>query len=124
VKRLLTIGLVLLSTSAWAEWVLISKTGTGALFYVDPTTKKSGRRPRVWLLDSYATTSDGGAMSDKSLVEADCSEGRVRPLSILFYRDQQGKDYLRSEAPTAEWFYPVPNSVLSDVFLYLCGKAP
>jgi hypothetical protein len=54
-KKLLAIRLVLLSTSVWAEWVLIAKTRIGELFYVDPTTKKSGSRPRVCQFVQYAS---------------------------------------------------------------------
>jgi hypothetical protein len=124
VKKLLAIGLVLLSTSAWAEWIEYVKSTDGSLTYVDPTTKTSGNRPRVWIFQRYATRMPSGEMSNKALWEADCLEGRLKGLYFIFYRDTDGKDHLSTQSGDGQWDYPSPNSVLSSLFLYLCGKSP
>ena len=52
-KRLLAIGMILFSHSAYAEWVKLAES-TGTIVFVDPSTKKGGLMPRVWILLDYS----------------------------------------------------------------------
>jgi hypothetical protein len=124
VKRLLAIGLVLLSTSAWAEWVWFGANQRGTVYYVDPSTKKDGSRPRVWQFVIYSETKSNGTRSYKSLKEADCSGGRSRDLTSLYFYDADANNLKNIENTPDEWSYPVPESVSESLFIYLCGKAP
>jgi hypothetical protein len=125
-KKLLAIGLVLLTTSAWADWVFIGANDLGDTFYVDPATKKTGKNPRVWIL----TVNGGGYPEDrvyrstKVLREADCNEGKLRGLSYHWYKGADGTDLIKSENSAQDWSYPAPGSVLEAMYVYLCGKAP
>jgi hypothetical protein len=123
-KKLLAVGMILLSTSAWAEWVEFSKNQDGSMFFIDPATKKGGSRPRVWVWGIYAQPMSFGIRSFKSLREADCNAGRSRDLTVTYYLDIDAKSMRHQDTKPDEWSYPMPGTVEETFYIYLCDKAP
>jgi len=123
-KKLLAIGVILLSNGAWADWIEFARTVDGDVFYVDPATKKSDGRPRVWFRQQFEKPIGRNILSAKVLQEADCSSGRISGLATHFFSDKAGKILQESDNSPTEWRFPLPESAAVDVYIYLCGKAP
>ena len=79
--------LVMLFTSfAWADWVMLAKGTNGTQLYVDlQTVKKDGNFRKFWQLTNLTSRGVAGEMSRKSRVEIDCKEERVRALVVTEY---------------------------------------
>ncbi len=120
-KRLLAIGMILFSHSAYAEWVKLAES-TGTIVFVDPSTKKGGLMPRVWILLDYSKPETSGESTVRSLYEADCKDGRLRGLASAYYSDS-GR-VLHTDSSPEKWDYLVPGSLKERIYVYLCGKAP
>jgi len=81
IVRLLMVMLLLMSRPAWAEWVRVTETIDGDVYYVDPAAiKKDDHFRRVWLLINLAKAQEGIA-SIRSIDEFDCREKRTRHAS-------------------------------------------
>ena len=76
------------------------------------TLKGTAGVRRVWMLRDRTIASDQGSWSSIFLLEVDCAEDRVRPLSAFDYsgRDGSGK-VVRSYPEPGPWLYVVPGSV-------------
>ena len=114
--------MILLSTSAWAEWVLFGKTNDGELFYLDPTTIRGADVRRIWTLTIQK--GNGKGSSFKVFWELDCKDGRLRSISAQIFSDTEGNNLLRKSDTPSEWSYPAPQSIKSELFSLVCGKAP
>jgi hypothetical protein len=124
-KKLIAIGLIVLSTSAWAEWTEVFQNMSGDIFYVDISTLKTGQRPRIWIFARYArVSSTTGIGSTRQLVDGDCAEGRIRVLSSTFFSDRDGIKVDSVTNDPERWSYPAPETFNSELFKILCRKAP
>jgi hypothetical protein len=109
------------ATPAAAEWTPIGENTGGDQIFIDYTTFKTGARPRAWTMWSYAKIDEFGDFSNKSLIEADCSEEKIRVLAVRFYTDPKG-----AGAPSTivdkprEWKYVTPNSAYAAIARILC----
>lgn len=74
--------LLLVTSSAWADWVKIFLVDT-ATVYIDPTTiRKDGDLSRVWVLMNLKQRKPEGEMSLRSRLEYDCKVERQRMLAM------------------------------------------
>ena len=116
--------LALACLPARAEWTLLTESVDKDKYYVDSATKKSGERPRVWVLADYEYPKTPGVLSRKVFYEADCAEGTMRVLSIVEHGLSMGRGIAETVNERTEWSYPPPGSVSARIFIYLCGKNP
>jgi hypothetical protein len=123
-KKLLAIGMILLSTSAWAEWTKFGTNSHGDEYYLDLATKKRGALPRVWVFTKYKQPLNGRTSATKVLKQADCAAGTVRDLSASYFSDAQAQNQLFADDSPSQFSYPPPESFQSAIFEELCGKAP
>jgi hypothetical protein len=124
-KKLIAIGLIVVSAGAWAEWTEVFTNANGDIFYVDISTLKTGQRPRIWVFNRYAeVSSETGVGSNKRFIEGDCAEGRLRALTASYYRDRDGTKLDTMDDDPGKWIYPSPRSFHSALFKILCGKEP
>ncbi len=123
-KKLIAIGLVLMSSGALADWVKLGENLNGTVYYVDPSTKKGGNRPRVWLFTIYGQQKSNGTRSYRALVEADCLEGSMRDLATTYYFDANLEKVKSHDSDPDPWSYPAPETVRESLYIYLCGKSP
>jgi len=129
-KLLLTLlaPLLLVTGSAWAEWVRV--TGADAAdVYIDPETiREDGNLVKVWEVHDYKQQHKDDALSRRLRVEYDCKEQRLRFLSIsthsgpmasgttLFTHDVPGKPDTWRQIP--------PGTVGNRVLKIVCAMQP
>ncbi len=121
--------MVLAALPVQAEPIFIGSTKYGNKYFVEANTKKTGNRSRVWILvnlgEAQRAANGGVYRSQRFFDEADCEEGRMRALNIIFYNEFDAVGEVVEERRTPEeWFYPPPGTISSSIFEYLCGKKP
>lgn len=120
--------LMVCASAAHADWVFLTQSAAGDRFYVDPDTRKAGEFPRVWIMGNYVSPVVVGMKketirSGKDLQEADCSEGKLRSLSLIAYGSSGGMgEVVQTENDPKSWIYAAPGSINEVIFRYLCEK--
>src|ERR1700675_4391658 len=94
-KVIFMILLVIVSSSAAAEWVLAGRNVATTL-YTDPATvRKAGNMVKMWELIDLKTaqfsTEGRPYMSSTSQSEYDCKEGRTRILYFTLHSENLGR---------------------------------
>ena len=79
--------LMLISCSAWAEWILIGQDDSGnSNYYLDPQTiRKDGVLRKVWEIRNDKTRNKNGALSVRVRSEYDCKNEKVRRLALSLH---------------------------------------
>jgi hypothetical protein len=123
IKKTLLFALLVVTGSAWAEWVKIGET-ENAYHYVDPATiRKDGNLVRVWELNDLKQRHKDGELSRRYRSEYDCKQELYKMLSISEHSGPMASGTtLTSGIPDAPWTGIPPNSVVEDVLKIVCAK--
>ena len=123
-KLLLTLLASLLVTgSAWAEWVLISGNDTLDQ-YIDPATiRKDGNLVRVWEINDLKQRHKDGELSRRFRSEYDCKQELRKTLSISEHSGPMASGTtLTSGIPNSPWRDIPPGSIVEAVLKIVCAK--
>ena len=119
--------LLLISTSAWAEWTNIGNT-TAIDGYLDASTiRKKGNNVKMWVLYDYKATQKQVAgkpfLSAIGQEEFDCEDEQMRTLAFILYSgNMRNGDIVHSMSSPDEWS-PVPPGSIAKIYLDIaCGK--
>jgi hypothetical protein len=110
-RAILTAVMLFAATSAWAEWAKVTET-PDTVFYVDPASiGDKGKVRRVAVLQDYAKQEQGGVRSRRVSYEIDCTEERLRSLSVTEHSEPMaaGKS-VNSWERESEWMYVAPRT--------------
>src|SRR5580765_5241110 len=96
---LLTLTLLVLNSSpAYAEWVLVHKGEAGMTVYVNPdTSRRNGEVMELWVLANYKTIQTEPLppyLSETSQREIDCTQERIRLLAVTTFSGNMGSGEL------------------------------
>ena len=123
-KKLFLIGLMMLTGSAWAEWVLVSMTpNDGTEFYIDSKTiRKEGNLRKAWELQNLKTPGILGELSTRGRYEYDCKNERTRRLSSSLHSGAMAQGNTISTDSIAEttWDEVAPRTAGASLFKYVC----
>lgn len=122
-KKMLVPLLLLCVFPVRADWSLLHKSNEGTL-YIDPLTVVGGARPRVWGLLDYGKPDEYEDLSARLLFESNCSEGRLRKRSAVYYKESMGRGATTSEYQPTPWEVPAPDTLDALALYFLCGKKP
>ncbi len=132
-KRL-CVALLLLFTAnfAWADWVRLTESDAGIVFFVDPTTvRRSGNLVRMWVLHDYKTTQitvphKDSYLSSKVQNEYDCQDEKSRNLYFTWHSGNMGggKVVYTSSGTPSSWTPISPGSVNQSLFNEACANSP
>jgi hypothetical protein len=123
-KTLLLALTLLISGSAWADWVLIG-TSSATDFFIDPTTiRKDGNRRKIWSLQDQKQRDKRGFLSIRTRFEFDCIEGKATMLAISTHSGAMGAgDTLSFEQfSLPEWYDTPPNTSLEAIQKVSCAQ--
>ena len=122
-KKLLFVGLMMLTSSAWAEWVIFSKDEE-ATFYYDPATiRKDGNTRRVWTLQNLKQRHADGEMSRRGRMEYDCKQERFQVLDISQHSEPMaGGKVLTVEIGSGTWRGIAPGTINESILNIVCAK--
>jgi hypothetical protein len=123
-NKLLLILMLVVSTSAMAEWVAIGETEEKDLtVYADPTTiRKTGNTVKMWSLDDHKMVQNPDVISSRGLDEYDCEKKQRRPLFLAAYSGHMGKgETVLIHNERGDWNPTSPGSVGESVLEFACG---
>ena len=122
-KKLFLIGLMMLTGSAWAEWVMYDWNDTTTYFFDPATIRKDGNMRRVWeLVDSRERQKDG-SMSLRLRIEYDCKNERMKFLGISVHTEPMARcTVLGTASESKNWTEIAPNTAPETMLKIICAK--
>jgi hypothetical protein len=129
-KLLITLTLILISTSAMAEWKYLASVTTedkGFYVFADLSSiRKTAYGFRMWVLFDHkkrqVSAGGGKYLSDISLHEFDCKDEKTRILTFTWFSDNMGKgNVVFNNSDTMSWSYITPESIDEYLYKTACG---
>ena len=123
-KKAIALSLMLLATSsAWADWEMISETHR-ANFYIDPTTiRKDGNFRKVWEVQNLKVRHKDGEKSWRTRNEYDCINERQRILSFSTHSGPVATgDVLQIGREPGSWSDVAPGTSGDTILRIVCGE--
>ena len=118
--------LLLISTSAWAEW---TRAGDNDNFYayVDfSTIRKKGNKVKMWHLLEYKTARKVAGTTFLSMMEQyeyDCEEEQSRRLYVSWHSGHMGEGgAIKINSDPMKWEPVPPGSAGKSLWDVVCGK--
>jgi len=124
-RKYLIALLMLISCSAWADWVYISESSNGGKFYIDPETiRKDGNMRKVWELQNYSSKDKYGVSSLKTRYEYDCKKERYQSLTISLHSETmaRGTTIQVKTFPDGDWTDIAPNTIVDTILQIVCAR--
>ena len=122
-KTIFLATLILLGSSAHADWAKMGETDEGS-FYIEPASVlRDGHLRQVWELTDLKQRDEGGELSRRTRVQYDCKLSRTQVLSISTYWEPMaaGKTLL-SVAREGLWKEVPPATAYAAAFKLLCAQ--
>ena len=126
---LLTLMLTVISISAMAEWVELTKGDKEAqTVYVDPATiHKDSNNVKIWFLFDYKKAQELAYlplyMSIKRQNEFNCKERHIRKLYVSYHAKQMGGGkVIYSDNNSNDWSPVLLDSIDRELWKYACKK--
>ena len=123
-KSFLLLATVLVTGSAWSEWVKVGESINGSSFYIDlETIRKDGNQRKVWSVRDFKQRDNNGQMSSRSRDEFDCKGERQRMLSLTTHDEPmtRGKTLLSGQV-NGDWADIPPGTVVETILKIVCAK--
>lgn len=127
-KFVVLMVLVMMSSSAMAEWVEFTRNDTEVGYVNLSSIRKSGNKPRMWALRDYATLQTTGnnnpILSTVFLYEFDCGEYTSRVVSEIDYSKNMGAGEVINSYNNdhAKWNPVVPDSIGESALKIACSS--
>ena len=122
--KTLLLALLLVTGSAWADWVQVAEREDMVL-YIDPETiRKDGDLRRVWQIQNYKQRDKNGEMSSRVRIEYDCKQERYRMLSLNTRSGPMasGTSLFQSSSEDIQWRDIPPGNLVEIVLKIVCAK--
>ena len=118
-KKLLLLFSLMLSFNSYAEWFKVGESTAGYVAYFEiDTIKEHGGYIYYWVMLDYLIPTEVGNMSASRYLQGECGVGRVKTLTMIFYKQPMGEGSGET-LDGAEWTYPPSGSIgmglLNDV---------
>lgn len=122
-KTIFLTALILLASSAHADWAKMGETDEGS-FYIDPASVlRDGHLRQVWELTDLKQRDEGGELSRRTRVRYDCKRGRTQVLSISTHWEPMAAGAtLLAVAREGLWKEVPPETAYARAFHLLCAQ--
>ena len=122
-KKLFLIGLMLLTGSAWAEWVRYAESEEVTFYYDSYTIRKEGNLRRVWELQDLRKREKDGNISVRARLEYDCKNERSRHLGLSTHSEPMaGGTVLSTDGEDNNWLAIPPSTPFGTILNIVCTK--
>ena len=120
-KKLLIVGLLLVSSPAWAEWEKVFEDDNTTEYIDSPIRAPERNRTKVWQMKNLKQRDEYGIMSIRTRFEYDCKEERRRILSMSSHSEPMagGKTIDRASDPV-NWQDMPPGTVGDKILKQVC----
>jgi len=123
-RKIIVIGLILLTSSAWAEWTFLIKIENGDTYFLDlETIKKNGHLRQVWSLMEYKPSPIYG-QSGRMKLEFDCEKEQYKYIYISSHSGLKatGETLESYQYKDDEWELIPPNTPMSKILKIVCNS--
>ena len=126
-KRLL-MGLILVmtATAAMAEWTRVDSSDEFILYVDRATIIRNGHLVKMWGLSDFKrvqTVSGYSYLSEKTELEIDCKEVRLRMVAFTWFDEQMGNGKVVNLSGGGGKWDPIhPDSIGETLWEIACGK--
>jgi hypothetical protein len=122
-RCVLAVLFMLSVASASAGWDTVYVTKT-AVHYVDPESiRKEGDFRKVLTLQDLKVQGKRGEHSMRALMEYDCKNKRVRPISATAHRGQMATgEILVTISTPSKWISIAPESAFNTTLRHVCAQ--
>jgi hypothetical protein len=118
-KKLLLAMIMMISSSAHAEWKLIDFNDEAAFYLEDFFA--TGGSPLIWQLIDYKNPNKFGNLSAKILWEMDCGKRVMRRLMFSSHPHRMGiGEATVMDKEATEWEKPALDSTQESIFIIAC----
>ena len=122
-KKLFLVCLMMLASSAWAEWVMYDWNDTTTYFYDPATIRKEGNMRRVWVLQDLRKRGQYSEMSRRYRSEYDCKNESWRIISRLNHSERKATgETLYSNSSAGDWSDIPPDTISATILNIVCAK--
>ena len=101
IKKTLLLALLLVTGSAWAEWLKVGSSTEDTFYFDSSTIRVEGDKRKVWELVDYKQRDKYGAFSARMRNEYDCKREKVQILSATLHSESMapGSNLRRRQHP-------------------------
>ena len=123
IKKTLLLTLMLVTGSAFAEWVKVTEAAN-ANFYIDvDTIRKDGDLRKVWALADLKQRGKDDEISTRTRFEFDCKEDRRRNLSSSTHSAPMANGTTLTQLnEVGAWRDVAPNTVYAGILKMVCAR--
>ena len=89
-KRLALLLLIVVTTTAQAMWVTVTRNEVATVYIDSMSIEKMGYNRRVWVVYDLTAPDKTGQQSVKSHIDYDCTEGKYKTLSASSHPNKMG----------------------------------
>ncbi len=118
------LALLLVTGSAWAEWVSVGESESLRRYIDTETIRKDGNLRRVWSIDNYKNLDKDRVASLRTRTEYDCQQERWRGLFMTAHLEPMagGITLYETSGESLKWFDLPPGSMGETVLKIVCAK--
>ena len=125
--KIMLLLLTVASGRAAADWLAVGGNEEASIYVDKVSIVKSGNLVKMWdLFDFHSQQRDATGLpylSDMSLLEYDCKQGKHRTLNFSYHSGNMGKGYIvYSDADTDPWQPVAAGSTVELLWRVACGK--
>jgi hypothetical protein len=115
--------LMLISCSAWADWVQVADSSVSTYFVDRASIRKEGSFRKVWEIENYKKQ-EKGVQSTRSRVEYDCKQERYKTLTISTHTELMAEGLALENESNANnpWRDIPPKTVSARLLQYACSN--
>ena len=122
-KTIFLAALILLASSAQADWAKMGETDEGSFHIDTASVLRDGHLRQVWDLTDLKQRDEGGELSRRIRVQYDCKRGRTQVLSISTHWEPMAAGAtLLSVAREGLWKEVPPETAYAAAFKLLCTQ--
>jgi hypothetical protein len=123
IKKTLLLALLLVTGSAWAEWLKVGSSTEDTFYFDSSTIRVEGDKRKVWELVDYKERDKYGAFSARMRNEYDCKR-EVQILSATLHSKSMaaGKTLSNEQYTTEDWSDVPPATSALTVLKIVCAK--
>ena len=112
---------MLVAGSAWADWMIVYEDDKATQYFDPNTVQKKGEKRQVWQLNDFKKQQKNGVVSIRFKSEYDCSESRMKQLSITaFYGHMASGEVHTSTNKEGAWNDIPPSTPAAGLLEALC----
>jgi len=121
-RKCLIALLMLISCTAWAEWVQVADSSVSTYFIDRASIRKEGSLRKVWELENFKKQ-EKGVRSIRSRVEYDCKQERFKTLTFSTHTELMAQgQVIDNDIGNFPWREIPPKTVSARLFEYVCSN--